>query len=257
MSKVVAIANQKGGVGKTTTTYNLAACKVKLGKMVLMIDLDPQYSLTESCAMQPDDEAYNGMSTCKLFNKETDPLDCCFSVDAVNSQKLFIVPSSQSLALTAKNLFSRLDGINVFKAKIEKLRQFFDYIFIDCPPSLDELLTSALVAADEVVVPVKTEKLSYAGLSLIMPTIEAVRSAPEGQPHNKDLKVTGIIATMYRSSLNEHKNYLARISEEFHVLGIVPLSAIVNKELDSGLPVVIAHSISNAAKAYSGIAERL
>ena len=117
--RTIAICNQKGGVGKTTTTYNLAAAKARVGNMVLMIDMDPQYSLTESCAMIPDDDNYNGMSTCRLFNKETDPLDCCFSVDAIKSNKLFIVPSSQSLALTAKKLFSKTDGIKIFKSKKE------------------------------------------------------------------------------------------------------------------------------------------
>ena len=257
MAKIIAVANQKGGVGKTTTTYNLAAAKARVGNMVLMIDMDPQYSLTESCAMMPDDDNYNGMSTCRLFNKETDPLDCCFSVDAIKSNKLFIVPSSQSLALTAKKLFSKTDGIKIFKSKIEKLSSYFDYIFFDCPPSLDELLTSAIISADEVVVPVKPEKLSYAGLNLIMPTIETIQNPPEGQLGNKNLKVDGIIVTMMRSNLNEHKNYLQKISEEYNVLGVVPLSAIVTKELDVGLPVVIAHPISNAAKSYINIADNI
>lgn len=257
MSRVIAISNQKGGVGKTTTAYNIAAARAKLGELVLMIDMDPQYSLTESCAMQPDAPKYNGMSTCKLFENKTDPLDCCFSVEAIKSNKLFIVPSSQLLALTAKNLFAQTAGITIFKKNIKKLAKYFETIVIDCPPSLDELLTAALVSADEVIVPVKPERLSYAGLNLIMPTIDAIKKAPKSQLGNPDLEVKGIIVTMFRSVLNEHKTYLQKITEEYSVLGIVPLSAIVTKEVDRGLPVVTAHPLSTPAKVYTEISDRI
>lgn len=257
MAKKIAVANQKGGVGKTTTTYNLAAAKARIGKMVLMIDMDPQYSLTESCAMVPDDSTFNGMNTCKLFNKDTDPLECCFTVEAITSQKLFLTPSSQQLALTAKDLFSRTDGIKTFQAKINILDKYFDYIFFDCPPSLDELLLSAIVAADEVIIPVKPEMLSYAGLDLIMPTIKAIQNAPQGQIGNSRLKIDGIVVTMMRSTLIEHKQYLQKITEQYNVMGVIPLSAVVNKGLSEGLPVVMAHPASNAAKAYLNVAETI
>lgn len=252
MAKKIAIANQKGGVGKTTSTLNLAAGLYRTGKRVLMIDMDPQYSLTVSCAMLPDVPEYHGMSTCSLYNSNIDPLDCCFTVDSIPGNKalLFIVPSSQQLAITAKNLFIKQKALSVFKHNIEVLDDFFDYIFFDCPPSLDELLTSSLISADSVIVPVKPEKLSYAGLDLIIPTINAVRTSKSGNAKNPDLKLAGIIATMYRGVSKEHKEYVAKIAEEYNLLGIVPLSAIVNKEIGTGVPVVIAHANSNAAKAY-------
>lgn len=257
MSKVYAIANQKGGVGKTTTTYNLAASLSRAGKTVLMIDMDPQYSLTESCGMFPDAPEFKGMSTCKLFTKNTDLLDCCFTVDSMQTVKLFIIPSSQRLAITAKDLFYQKDSINTFKKNVDKLRRYFDYIFLDCPPSLDDLLTSSLVASDGVIVPVKPERLSYAGLELIMPTIKAIQDAPINQPSNRSLKVIGILATMYRRQTMEHRDYLSRLSSEYNLIGVIPLSATVSKGLEYGLPVVATHPTSNAAREYERIAFNL
>ena len=253
-AKVISIANQKGGVGKTTTTYNLATSLSRAGKTVLMIDMDPQYSLTESCAMLPDAEEYNGMSTCRLYQKNVDPLDCCFTVDALETTKLFIIPSSQELAVTAKKLFSQTAALKVFKSNITKLREYFDYIFLDCPPSLDELLTSSLISSDGVIIPVKPERLSYAGLKLIMPTIQAIQEAPDNQPNNKELKVIGLIATMYRSQSNEHREHLNKISSEYELMGTIPLSTVVTKGIEFGLPVVVAHPTAKAAKEYNRIA---
>lgn len=255
----VAIANQKGGVGKTTSTYNLAAAIAKAGKTVLMIDMDPQYSLTLSCAMMPDDPSYKGKSTCDLFQKNADPLDCCFEVEPLAGKyKLFIVPSTQKLAVTSKKLSTRANTISVFKANIDKLTDYFDYIFFDCPPSLDELLTSALVSSDEVIIPTRPERLSMACLDLIIPTIKAIQSAPEDQPRNRDLKIKGVIATMYRSSVVEHKENLEKIvSLGYNLLGIIPLSTIVSKDVGLGLPCTLAHPASNPSKAYVTIANNL
>jgi chromosome partitioning protein len=254
----VAVANQKGGVGKTTSTYNLAAAIAKTGKTVLMIDMDPQYSLTLSCAMMPDDPSYKGMSTCSLFRKNIDPLDCCFEVEPLAGKyKLFIVPSTQELAVTSKKLFTRINSISVFKANIDELTDYFDYIFFDCPPSLDELLTSALISSDEVIIPTRPEKLSMSCLDLIIPTIKAVQEAPEGRG-NKDLKIKGIIATMYRSAIPEHRDNLEKLAATgYDLLGVIPLSTIVSKDVGLGLPCTLAHPASNPSKAYVNIANSL
>lgn len=255
----IAVSNQKGGVGKTTSTYNLAAALAKMGKTVLMIDMDPQYSLTLSCTMMPDDPLYNGMSTCSLFSPSTDPLDCCFEVAPLAGKyRLFIVPSTQKLAVTSKKLFTRTKSIAVFKNKIDKLSEYFDYIFFDCPPSLDELLTSALVSSDEVIIPTRPERLSMACLDLIIPTIKAVQQASSGKPGNKDLKIKGIIVTMYRSAIPEHRENVEKLVEEgYELLGIIPLSTIVSKDVGVGLPCTLAHPASNPSKAYVNIANSL
>lgn len=256
MAIKIAVANQKGGVGKTTTTYNLATAKVRVaGKRVLQIDMDPQFNLLESCKMRPDDPVYEGFSTCSLFDKNIDPLDCIFTVDSLgNNTNLFIVPSTINLAVTAKELYSNSTALATFRQHIIELDKYFDYIFFDCPPTLDELLLASLVSADGVIIPTKPEELSYGGLKLILGTIEDVRKSPSG---NKDLETLGLIATMYRSQVSEHQTILADMTSKYNVLGIIPQSAVVTKGFPQGLPVVVTHPQSKAAKAYISIANNL
>lgn len=250
----IALANQKGGVGKTTSCFALAAAKAKTGAMVLMIDLDPQYSLTESCGMMPDDTMFVSKNTCNLFSKKTDLLKCCFNVKAVKLNNLFIVPATQDLAMINKRIFTKAGIVNTFRSNIDTLSRFFDYIFIDCPPQLDGLLTSALAAADKVVVPVKAERLSYKGLKLITGSINEAKTTGL----NPALELTGLVITMYRQQTREHTEYLQKMEqEENNILGIVPLATVVTKELDKGKPCTVAHPTSNAAKAYFEIANKL
>lgn len=249
MAKIYCICNQKGGVGKTTTVYNLAAALARAGKKVLMIDMDPQYSLTESCGLTSSDDDYTDYNSCNLFYKVTDPLDCCYTVDAMGPTRLFIIPSNQELAVVANKLSTVQEHIASFKSNIDRLREFFDYIFIDCPPSLDMLLMSSLVVSDTVIVPVKPEKLSYAGLGLIFSTINSVKDSS-----NKDLEIAGVIVTMSRAGVIEHKNYIRLIDSEYNLLGVIPLSSAIGKGLERGLPVVAAHPSSKPAKEYNNIA---
>lgn len=250
---IIALANQKGGVGKTTSCFALAAAKAREGRPVLMIDLDPQYSLTESCGLMPDDKRFETKNTCSLFKKAS-PFECSFQVTSVKLDRFFIVPATQDLAMINKRIFTKPAIINAFKSNIETLSTFFDYIFIDCPPQLDGLLMSALAVANKVVVPVKAERLSYKGLKLITGSINEAKSTGL----NPGIELTGLIITMYRQQTREHNEYLNIMEQENqNILGIVPLATIVTKELDRGKPCTIAHPSSNAAKAYFDIANKL
>lgn len=248
-AKVIAIGNQKGGVGKTVSTYNLAASLSRAGKTVLMIDMDPQYSLTLSCNMLPDADEYKGMSTCSLYKKNIDPLDCCFTVDVMNSQNLFIIPSSQRLAVTERKLSSVKGAYQIFKSHIDKLRDYFEFIFFDCPPTLAELLISSLIAADGIIIPVIPDKLSYGVVGDMITTINEVKNS-----QNSDLEIIGFIATLFDSREQVHKDYIEKIDSEQNLLGIVPKASSVTKALEMGLPVVVAHPQTKPSKEYKRIA---
>lgn len=253
-TKVIAIANQKGGVAKTTTTYNLAVAKAIIGKQVLMIDLDPQASLTICCGMNPDDHDFEKYNICKLFEGKIDPAECAFNVEKTKLENLFIVPSNIDLAVTeTKLVVGRNSDVQLRKAVL-KLKPYFDYIFIDCPPQLGTLLINALVAADEVIIPVKTEYLAYRGLKALLNTIEDIQSGDGDRSLNPDLVLKGIIATMFKKNINDNQDVLALLEQKSNVLGVIKDSADVNRTIIDGKPVVLSNKKTATAKAYMEIA---
>lgn len=261
--KTIALANQKGGVAKTTSTYNLAAAKAKSSKKkrVLMIDLDPQASLTISCGMEPGTGSIEDFNICRLFEtdkkKMVNPAECCFTIEATGLENLYILPSDLELAVKERNLTSiRNSDVKLYNA-LEKLKPYFDYCFIDCPPQLGTLLSNALTAANEVIVPAKTDYLSYRGLKALMDTIEGIRTGDGERSLNPDLFFRGVIATMFKSTSNDHNDVLELLRRSYPVLGVVKDTVEVNRRIIDGLPIVLSTSKSDTAMVYRNIAKLL
>lgn len=254
--KIIALANQKGGVAKTTTTYNLATAKAIEGYKVLMIDLDAQGSLTIACGIEPGEDRLEGYSTVDLFNKRKDPADAVFEVKTIPlEERLYIVPSDPNLANTENYVNSLDEKVYFIKDACEVFEEYgFDYIFLDCPPNLGIIVTNALVAADEVIIPVKTDYLSYRGVELIKDSVNKVKS---NKRMNPGIEVLGIVPTMYRGTANDHKDILKILEKQGEILGIVKESVAATKGDVDGLPAVVFDPRSDVSKAYFSIAERI
>lgn len=254
--KIIALANQKGGVAKTTSTYNLATAKAMEGYKVLMVDLDAQGSLTIAAGIEPGEDRLEGFSTVDLFNKKKDPADAIFEVQTVSvEERLYIVPSDPNLAHTENYVNTLDEKVYFIKDACEVFEQYeFDYVFLDCPPNLGIIVTNALVAADEVIIPVKTDYLSYRGVELIKDSIEKVKG---NKRMNPNLQILGVIPTMYRANANDHKDILSILQKQERILGIIKESVEASKGDVEGIPAVISRPKSDVAKAYFDIAKQI
>lgn len=196
--KVIAITNQKGGVGKTTTTLNLGVGLARQGKRVLLVDCDPQGSLTASTGIRSPDELDKTLSELMAYEMTGDDKDYIYESDVIRSfEGVDYIPSNISLSGTESSLSNCLSRESVLKRSIEAIKGDYDYILIDCMPSLGLLNINALVAADSLIVPCEPTFLSSKGMSLLLGSVGRVQ-----KQINPNLQIDGILLTMVDSRTN-------------------------------------------------------
>jgi len=242
MGTVIAFANQKGGVAKTTSTYNVGVSLAKKGKRTLIIDLDSQASLTISAGLEPFE--YDD-SIVKVLKKEGIPITQCKQKLQGN---LDIVTSRLELAQLEMEMIGRPVRETILKRALEPVRDKYDFILVDCPPQLSILTINALACADYVIIPVKTDYLAYRGVELLQDTIAEIKELT-----NPILSIMGIIATMYEKRVKDDNEILSALREHYNVIGVVKKMAIAKKGVYDGLSVSQQAPMNDVATEYDKI----
>ena len=247
MGKVVAVVNQKGGVGKTTTTVNLTSAVGALGKRCLLVDLDPQGNATSGVGV---DKRQEMISTYELLIGQA---DVRAAVRKTPYKNVDVLPSSMQLAGAEIEMveISRLESR--LKAVLAELRDEYDYLFIDCPPSLGLLTLNALCAADTLLVPIQCEYYALEGLSQLMATVRQVKRL-----YNAMLDLEGVLLTMYDGRLNLTQQVVAEVKRFFprKVFATpIPRSVRLSEAPSFGKPINYYDKNSKGAKAYDALAQ--
>jgi len=248
VGKAIAIFNQKGGVGKTTTNINLASCLAEKGKRILILDIDPQGNTTSGLGISKDYLEYTLYDV--LINEEMDPSDAIISNGIPN---LWIIPSSRDLA-AAEIEFVELEGRERrLKKALERIKDDYDFIFIDCPPSLGLLTINSLTAVDSVLIPVQCEFYALEGIGMLMSTIELVR-----REMNPELDVQGVILSMFDGRTNLSIQVVEEVKKYFKdkvYSTIIPRNIRLAEAPGFGLPITHFDPRSKGAEAYREFAE--
>lgn len=245
MGKVVSVANQKGGVGKTTTTVNLSTMLAKKGKKVLMIDTDPQGNATSGIGIDKENEY-------SIYDVLINEVEMTKTILETQVKNLWICPANINLAGAEVELVSMFSRERRLKEQLDKIKEEFDFILIDCPPSLGLVTLNAFTASDSVLIPVQCEYFALEGLGQLMNTINLVR-----KHLNKSLYIEGAVLTMYdiRTNLaNQVVREVKRYFEDKVYKTVIPRNVKLSEAPSYGMPIVLYDPKSKGAKAYDKLA---
>lgn len=249
MGKIIAVANQKGGVGKTTTAVNISACLAYKGKKVLLLDIDPQGNATSGLGI---DKKTITTSIYDLLINDVSINDVLYNTQL---ETLKLCPSNIQLAGAEVELVSVISRENRLKNALSPIKKEFDYILIDCPPSLGLLTINSLTTADSVLVPIQCEYYALEGLSQLMDTVKLV------QKHlNPNLCIEGVLLTMYNSRTNlsvEVVNEVKKYFNEKVYNSMVPRNVRLSEAPSHGLPIILYDPKSKGTECYLDITNEL
>ena len=249
MGRVIAITNQKGGVGKTTTAINLSAALASLGQKVLALDMDPQGNMTSGLGVDKS-EVEKTIYDIFIGNQEIE--DCIYKEVIEN---LDVLPSNINLSAAEIELIGIDDKEYIIKKEVDKIKDKYDYVVIDCPPALSMLTINAMTTADTVLVPIQCEYYALEGLSQLVHTIELVK-----ERLNPELSIEGVVFTMYDARTNLSLQVIEEVKKHLPnnvYRSIIPRNVRLSEAPSHGLPITMYDEKSKGAESYILLAEEV